>query len=79
MPAPIETFMPDPNTYTVSINKRQWELIHRGLLLLEATPVSLPLHKEGDDELLESLIDMLDPKGSTGGLAPSPCVNGLVL
>lgn len=71
--------MPDPDTYTVVINKRQWELIQRGLLLLEATPVDVHDDKPGDDELLESLIDMLDPKGSTGGLAPSPCVNGLVL
>ena len=81
MNAPIEHNLPDPHTYHISINDRQWKMLFRAMELLVAEELEGgdPQYDENDFEVMESLKDMLDPDGSTGGLAPSPCLNGFVL
>jgi hypothetical protein len=77
----FDLMLPDPNTYTVVINERMRRLIHTALGELIAKREDLTNNQviPGDDEVLESLVDLFDNNGSTGPLEPSPAVNGFVL
>ena len=68
-------------TYTVVIDERQRRLIHLALVTLTESLEDFfnEQMEEGDDAILRSLEDMLDPEGSTGPLGPSPAVNSFVL
>jgi len=78
---PIEHTMADPHTYTVLINERQRKMLHRAVQVLieEENGGGDPQYDEDDYDVLVSLEDMLNATGSTGPLAPSPCVNSFVL
>jgi hypothetical protein len=66
------------NVYTIVISERQRYYLHLALSRFIQHDPGEELDEYGND-IPTTLADMLDPNGSTGPLAPYPCVNGLVL
>jgi hypothetical protein len=70
---------PDPHTYTVVINEFQRALIAKMINYGIASLRETQWLDKGEEAMALALKDMLDPEGSTGPLAISPCVNSFVL
>lgn len=80
----VESFLPDPTTYTLVINDRMRRLLQQAVSsLIDARADDQDAEdmeeQQRDDEVLDSMADMLNPEGSTGPLVLSPCVNSFVL
>lgn len=86
-PIPIDPFLPDGATYTIVINERMRRLLHASVKALiiaqlddeDAATPEARLEQQTDDEVLESMLDMLDPNGSVGPLHPHPAINSFVM
>jgi hypothetical protein len=78
---PITLATDDKTTYTIVIDERQREILHRATqgLIDQENDGGDPHYNEADYEILESLEDMLNSEGSLGPLTPSPCVSWFTL
>ena len=77
----VNYFLPDPHAYNIVINEHQRRILHAALsaLIEKCEDCTDDQVLPGDDEVMLSLQDMLDPNGSTGPLEPHPAVNAFVL